>query len=290
MKHNYFNKYFYHSNNNYVMGNLIGYLTNYGTCIYKRPICYEKVIGLINSKPFIENFNEIDNIITGNLEIQQSLSEYDVYLGNTALLWTIYNSSICSSLYLIMLKDKFNIDINSRLGSDRTPLIAAIYKGYDRCNENELLNTTIIINDKLNPNISLNMGVTISTLLQCAEIDILLTYYDYIDKKEYNAIDLAFMLFDFNTLFIMYYSSHIHNTFVSYVIQSEKKLFVEKIIDYYNKNNQLPIDLYIYKFGKSDKVNNLTFVGNLHFYKQNEFDNIMINKIKIINNFLQINF
>ncbi len=270
------------------MGNLLVYLTDNDTYIYKNP--KYKSIGLLDSKMFIEKFNEIDALITNSLEIQKSLSEYDEYCENTALLWTIYNSSICSTLYLIMCKDIFKIDINSRINNNRTPLIAAIYKGYDRCNENKSLDATLIVNDKLNPNISLNIGVVILSLLQCDEIDILLTYYDYIDKKEYNAIDLAFLLFDFNTLYIMYHNSHTHNIFVNYVKQSDKKLFVEKIIDYYDDNNQLPMDLYIYKFGRSDKCHSLTFIGNLYFYKQNEFDNIMINKIKVINNFLKINF
>ena len=148
----------------------------------------------------------LQDLVTSLINNKINLNEFHrCYYNNTALLNSIYNSMICEVLLLLENRDKFipPLDVNLTYNIyQRPPLCACIYKGYKRCNENkcimeEVLQCAKITNIDAN---ELNMGLVIDKLLKCEEIDILKIYHDCFIDENLNAIDLALLLFDIDTL------------------------------------------------------------------------------------------
>ena len=82
----------------------------------------------------------LDKMVAYLINTKINLNTFHIVFKNTALLESIYNSSICQALLLIENRDKFVPLLDINLSYDKnymSPLCAAIYKGYKRCNENK---------------------------------------------------------------------------------------------------------------------------------------------------------
>ena len=177
----------------------------------------------------------LQNIVPDLINNKIDLNEFHSYFyHNTALLTLIYNSQICEALLVIENRDKFIPPLDVNLSYDiyqRPPLCASIYKGYNRCQENkciieELTECAKIIDIDAN---ELNMGLVINKLLECEEIDILKNYHDCFIDEDLNAIDLALLLFDIDTLTKM---KTTHPKELDNFLTSNKKKYQK----YYNDN------------------------------------------------------
>lgn len=234
-----------------------------------------------------ENLIKINNYLIKNEDTRRSLDEFSVdHFKNTALLAAIYNSHICVALYLIHNRKILKIDVNKRHELQRAPLHTAILKGYKRCLNNcncDSMEDLAIACNEILENISktniplegqerypypkcevLNMGCVIESLLLCPEIDILLQYYDDKTNNYYNAIDLALLVFDYDTINSMYIG-YTRKTFVDYV--NSDSIVLKEILSYYDKD-----------FSKIDELFNEAYFKKycdifIHKFKPHYLDN-----------------
>ncbi len=145
-------------------------------------------------------------------EQKHNLNYISSYFNNNKILSCIYNGFITMALFIIKNRKELDVDINSCYENQRTPLQTAIYKGFQRCDENNcnaqqeqinlILNNTIFFG--INKIQNLNFGELIKKLLDCEEIDIDKTYFDEVYGQHFTATELALLVYDFDTLNIIY--------------------------------------------------------------------------------------
>ena len=217
----------------------------------------------------------LDKLVTYLINTKINLNTFHIVFKNTALLESIYNSSICQALLLIENRDKFVPLLDINLSYDKNympPLCAAIYKGYKRCNENKCDTVEKEICKqfvKIDTNNGLNMGLVIDKLLECNDIDILKIYHDCFINEDLNAIDLALLLFDIDTLTKMKMT---HSKELDNFLTNNKKKY-EK---YYN-NDDIE-DTYVSVLNKYAKPIDLTYIPKL---LENDAKELQENKKRI---------
>jgi hypothetical protein len=178
---------------------------------------------------------------------------------NTVLHWAIYNSSVKMAIKIIENKDKFipRLELTIQDVNGNTPLMAAIDKGYLRCNDN-LCNST-----------NYHMGMFIDKYLAiCSENDLKICSTDLFKNKifhetisGYNAFEMALMYYDFHTISIMqlYHPLYILNSM-------DNDHILQVINDYYNISGI-----------------NQTFISSLYISSYITTDNGYYNFLKSIN-------
>jgi hypothetical protein len=135
-----------------------------------------------NSANYLEKFIEIINTT------QIDINSIDHILGwkNTFLHWMVFNSCVLTTIEFIKVGKKFNppLNINVQESSGYTPLMVAVLKGYDRCNENNC------------EKYKYKMGLLIKFLLQnCNNLNL-----DIKNAGRDNILDIALKLYDVDTI------------------------------------------------------------------------------------------